>query len=161
VKADQLIQNIRTKLGADWLPELYSSRVRSQRTRSHRIDIAPREHLPEILYTLLGIELKVGKVRFQCPDLATARYMRIFARLGIAEFAVPYDISRISAIADDLETSWRRGLLILMQESEGSSDRSRSVLRRALIKEIRNEIEAVGPGEKMPKFDRETRQRKS
>ena len=145
-------EKIRETLAADWLPNLYKTRVRSQRTRSVNLDIAARENKVEILYTLLGIELKVGRRRFSCPDLATARYLRIFARIGCREFAIPYDISQISGIADEFETSWQRTLVL----TEG-----RSTNRTALIKTLRNEINAYGPGDSMPLFDRETRQRKT
>ena len=145
-------EKIRETLAADWLPNLYKTRVRSQRTRSVNLDIAARENKVEILYTLLGIELKVGRRRFSCPDLATARYLRIFARIGCRDFAIPYDISQISGIADELETSWQRTLVL----TEG-----RSTNRTALIKTLRNEINTYGPGDSMPLFDRETRQRKT
>src|SRR5205823_4032621 len=117
----------------DWLPTLYMERVRSQRTRSVHLDISARENKAEILYTLLGIELKVGRRRFSCPDLATARYMRVFARIGCRDFAIPYDISQISGIADELDTSWQRSLVL----TEGKPPN-----RTALIKSLRAEINA-------------------
>jgi hypothetical protein len=54
------------------------------------------------------IELKVGRQRMLCPDLATARYLAVFARLGAKAIAIPYDITKISQIADELESSWHR-----------------------------------------------------
>jgi hypothetical protein len=143
---------IRKTLGPDWLPELYKTKVRSQRTRSVHLDIGARENRPEILYTLLGIELKVGRRRFTCPDLATARYFRIFSRIGCLDFAIPYDITQISPIADELETSWQRSLVL----TDGKASN-----RTALIKALRTEINAYGPGEPMPLFDRETKRRKA
>jgi len=145
---------IRDALGDDWLPCLYESKVRSQRTRAFKLDIPKRENNPEIQYTLLGIELQVGRKRFACPDLATARYLRVFARLGCAEFAVPYDISQLPAVADEFETAWQRAL-VLLQEKKAGSERSK------LIKSMRTEIGAIGPGDAMPLFDRETKQRKT
>jgi hypothetical protein len=147
VKIDE---RIRETLADDWLPNLYKTKVRSQRTRSVHLDISARENKAEILHTLLGIELKVGRRRFACPDLATARYMRVFARIGCRDFAIPYDISQISGIADELETSWQRSLVLI----EGKSPN-----RTALIKSLRTEIIAYGPGDPMPLFDRETKQR--
>lgn len=141
---------VREALAGDWLPELYRTKVRSGRTRAHTLDIPARENQPLIQHTLLGIELKVGRRRFACPDLATARYLRIFARLGCKEFAIPYDISTIPALADQLETSWQRSLLVL--EKEGHADS-----RSKLIKTLRDELDAIGPGDAMPVFDRETR----
>ena len=143
-------EQIRQDLADDWLANLYKTRVRSQRTRSVHLDIPTRENKAEILHTLLGIELKVGRRRFSCPDLPTARYMRVFARIGCRDFAIPYDISQISGIADELETSWHRSLVL----SEGKPSG-----RAALVKTLRSEINAFGPGDAMPLFDRETKQR--
>ncbi len=141
---------ISASLVDEWLPTIYKEKVRSQRTRSYHLEIPVRENRAEIQYTLLGIELKIGKRRFACPDLATGRYLRVFARIGCRDFAVPYDISQISGIADALETSWQRTLIL-------SAD---PVTLRAVIKAIRTEITKIGPGDAMPLFDRETKQRK-
>jgi hypothetical protein len=144
------VDAIKAELGDDWVPRIYQDRVRSDRTRAYTLEIAVRENLATIQYTLLGIELKVGRRRFSCPELATARYLRVFARIGARKFAIPYDISQISAIADELETGWHRSLLML-EKKNGS--------RTALIRAMRDEITAIGPGEPMPLFDRETRQK--
>src|SRR5215213_4372440 len=150
---------VREKLGEAWIPTIYAERVRSLRTRAYRIEVPRRENEVEILFTLLGIEIKVGKKRFSCPDLATARYLRTFARLGCSEFAVPYDITKIGAFADEFEVSWQRGLLILDHAMECKSLRARSQYRAAIIKEMRLEIEQAGPGETMPIFRQSTKQR--
>lgn len=149
---------IKATLADDWLPNIYENRVRSQRTRAHALEIAKRENRADIQYTLLGIELKVGRRRFACPDLATARYLRIFARIGCRDFAVPYDITQISGVADELETSWQRSLLMLEKRANGEMA---AAARSALIKAMRDEINKIGPGDAMPLFDRETKQRTS
>jgi hypothetical protein len=148
----KLVVEIKTELGDDWLPAIYQTRVRSGRTRAYALEVSPHENRTEIQYTLLGIELKVGRRRFACPDLATARYLRVFARIGVRKVAVPYDISQISAIADELETGWQRALLLL--EKKGAS-------RTSLVRVMREVIAAIGPGEPMPLFDRETKQSRS
>lgn len=147
---------IRAELGYEWLPTIYSSKIRSQRTRSYKLEIAKRENTPQIQHTLLGIELKVGRKRLSCPDLATARYLRVFARLGCPNFAIPYDISTISGLADDLERSWQRSLILL---EKAALPGLQATARAKLVKTMRDEIERTGPGEPMPLFDRETRQR--
>lgn len=149
-----IVADIRASLGDEWLPQIYAKKIRSDRTRAHHLDIPKRENSPQIQYTLLGIELKVGRRRFACPDLATARYLLVFARIGCRDFAVPYDISRLPAIADELETAWQRTLLLLKTNGEAAN-------RTALVKAMRDEIAAIGPGEPMPLFDRETKQRSS
>ncbi|MFN6962830.1 MAG: hypothetical protein ACK4S4_03595 [Pyrinomonadaceae bacterium] len=151
---------IRERLGDEWLPSIYATRVRTQRTRSHVLDIQPREQRPEILYTLLGIELKIGKRRFACPDLATARYLRVFGRAGCREFAVPYDITKISALADELETSWHRMLLMLDESAKRVAPSAVGRLRSSLVAMVRSEIAEAGAGEKMPEFRQDTRQRR-
>ena len=143
-------------MAEDWLATIYEKKIRSQRTRSYKLNIPKKENRAEIQYTLLGIELKVGRKRFACPDLATARYLRVFARLGCNEFAVPYDITQISPAADEIETSWQRSV-VLLQKLFGDDAGARS----AFIKAVRNEITKIGPGDAMPLFDRETKQRKT
>jgi hypothetical protein len=147
-------------LASDWLPTIYKEKIRSQRTRSLSLDVAARENQAEIQYTLLGIELKVGNRRMSCPDLATARYMRVMARIGCRDFAIPYDITKISAAADELETSWHRSLLLLEKMTAKSPSRSVSQTRSRLIRTMREELAAIGAGDAMPAFDRETKQRK-
>ncbi|HQZ96823.1 MAG TPA: hypothetical protein PLP21_10940 [Pyrinomonadaceae bacterium] len=151
--------DIAVALADDWLPVIYRDKIRAQRTRSLKVEVPARENNAEIQYTLLGIELKIGKHRFACPDLATARYMRVFARFGCSDFAIPYDISKISATADELETSWQRTLLILGSLVQDKPARTAASLRTRLVKAIRTQIEAIGPGDAMPAFDRQTRQR--
>lgn len=153
------VDHIRNMLGEEWLPIKYRDRIRSQRTRSVTLDIPSRENVAVIQYTLLGIELKVGRQRFACPDLATARYMRVFARFGCRDFAIPYDITKISAAADDLETSWQQVILRLEEYFGARSMKVSSSARSTLIKSIRTDINEIGSGDPMPLFDRETRRK--
>lgn len=148
-------------MGDEWLPLIYRDRIRTQRTRSVKLDIPARENRAIIQYTLLGIELKVGKKRFACPDLSTARYFRVFARLGIRDFAIIYDITRIPAAADELETSWQLLVLQFEEYFRGRPDSIRTRARSGLLKAVRNDILEIGSGEIMPLFDRKTRQRET
>ncbi|MCA1589024.1 MAG: hypothetical protein LC730_00085 [Acidobacteria bacterium] len=155
------IELVREKLSDFWIPDIYKNKIRSARTRAVQIPAAARVGNAEIMHTLLGIELKVAKSRLTCPDLATARYLLVFARLGCAEIAVPYDITKISPLADELETAWQRLLLILDVESNGQSAASKSRFKRLLLRKIRQEIESIGAGEKMPEFKQSTGQTKN
>ncbi len=148
------LANVRERVTRTWIPDIYAKQVRSERSRSRMLEIPPRENPAEIQYTLLGIELKIGKRRFACPDLATARYLRIFARIGCVEFAIPYDITRISVIADELETAWQTMLLIFEEDAADLSMAARSTLRRNLLRMIRDEIAELGAGPLMPEFKR-------
>jgi hypothetical protein len=152
---------IRDQLKENWLPQIYENKIRSLRTRSFRLDVPERENRVEIQHTLLGVELKVGNKRLSCPDLSTARYLQVFARLGCEEIAVPYDITKISTLADELESSWQRILLLFDEETKEKPASARGRLRSGLIKEIRHELAEIGAGEKMPQFKQSTKQRQS
>jgi hypothetical protein len=151
--------SIKENLARTWLPIVYRDKVRTQRTRAFRLNIERREHNAEIQHTLLGIELKVGNKRINCPDLSTARYLQVFARLGCNEIAIPYDITKISTLADELESFWQKLLLIFKDQTEGKTASVRGKLRANLLKEIRQEIEIIGAGELMPEFKQSTTQR--
>lgn len=154
-----IADNIKTELDSDWIPTIYEEKIRSQRTRSHYLDIPLSENKPVIQHTLLGVELKVGKTRFSCPELSTARYLQAFARLGCAEIAVPYDISKIPGIADELESSWQRMLLLIDKNTKGKASSTKGRIRAKLIRTVRNEIRKIGAGEEKPEFKTSTKQR--
>jgi len=150
---------VREELGEEWPPRIYGERVRSLRTRSHALPAAAKNARIEIQHTLLGVELKVGRKRVSCPDLSTARYLAVFARAGCVAVAVPYDISKISHLADRLEQGFERALLVGEHVADGRSDAFRKRLRRFIVEKVRREEEAVGPAEAVPQFKQSTRQR--
>jgi hypothetical protein len=143
----------------DWPPAIYRERVLAMRTRSHAVPAAVRNTPVEVQHTLLGIELKVGRRRVSCPDFATARYLSVFARAGVSEVAVPYDITKISSLADELESSWQRMLLLADHLAEGRAVAFRTRVRTAVAKEAKREIEEAGAGTAVPQFRQTTRQR--
>lgn len=145
-------QQIQEKLGETWLPRIYRERILRLRTRSYHFETANPKARIVIQHTLLGVELKVGRRRLLCPDLATARYLSVFARVGSSDVAVPYDITKISHIADELESSWYRMLLLVEQEAGKESPKVRGRLRGLLIARIGAEIAAAGAGTRMPEF---------
>jgi hypothetical protein len=155
----EIAAEIREKLAGEWLPRIYEEKVRVQRTRAHRLDVPERENRASILHTLLGIELKVGNKRFSCPDLSTARYLQVFARIGCRMIAIPYDITKISTIADELESSWQKIILLFEEAAKGKIPSAKGRMRSALIKQIREEIDTIGAGAPMPEFRQSTKQR--
>ena len=150
---------IREKLGEEWIPAIYRDRVRTQRTRAYHLNITPMEHRAEIHHTLLGIELKIANKRFSCPDLSTARYLQVFARIGCQDVAVPYDITKISTLADELEISWHKTVLLFEELSGERTASAKGRMRSGVIKEIRQEIAEIGAGSLMPEFKQSTKQR--
>jgi hypothetical protein len=159
VKAEHLAAEISSQMADQSIGAIYRDKIRTQRTRQYELRAPKKTSSVEILYTLLGIELKVGNRRLLCPDLATARYLSVFARLGIDVIAVPYDITQISWIADELESSWRRMLLLIDHFTEGRSSRLRASVLRRLVDEIRRSLSSTGAGDKFPHFAPPARRR--
>jgi hypothetical protein len=154
-----LVAEVRERLGDDWPPRVYRENILPLRTRAHAVPAGKQNAAVEVQYTLLGIELKVGRRRVSCPDLATARYLSVFARAGVTSVAVPYDITKISRLADELESAWQRTLLLADHLTEGRADTFRARVRSAALKEVRREIEEAGAGTAVPAFNQNTRQR--
>jgi hypothetical protein len=159
VSLESHAQFIQEQLGESWLPRIYRERILKLRTRSYQFESAKPATRVEIQHTLLGVELKVGRKRLLCPDLATARYLSVFARLGCKAVAVPYDITKISHLADELESSWYRMFLLVEQEARSESTRFKARLRGLLIAKICAEVEEAGPGTRVPEFRQTTKQR--
>ncbi len=161
VRAETIAAEVKRQLGDQLISALYRDRIRAIRTRSYRLNPPAKKPSVEVMHTLLGIELKVGKRRLLCPDLATARYLAVFARLGVTEVAVPYDITQISRLADDLESSWYRMLMLVEHLAVEQSDRFRNKVRAILIADERNGIIEAGAGPAIPQFNQNTKQRKA
>src|SRR6267142_4288917 len=127
--AEEYAEQVKAELDDAWLPHIYRDRIRSKRTRSYHFEGLTNKSRVEIQHTLLGVELKVGRRRLLCPDLATARYLSVFARAGCEQVAVPYDITKISQLADELESSWHRMLLLVDHLAGQKSEAFRSRIR--------------------------------
>lgn len=160
VTAAQLASEIREILGEAWLPQLYRARILSLRTRSHHLELNEKENAVEVQHTLLGVEMKIDRRRALCPDFSTARYLAAFARLGCRDVAVPYDITQIPRLADELESAWQRMLLLIEHEAGERTAAFRRRVRALLVKEIRDEIRAAGAGTAIPQFNQNTKQRR-
>jgi hypothetical protein len=156
---ESLSARVRETLGEEWLPRIYRERVRTLRTRSHLLPALNSRAQIEVQHTLLGVELKIGRRRLSCPDLATARYLSVFARAGCAEVAVPYDITKISRLADELESAWQRALLLADHLTEGRSKSFRTRLRKLLAEEMRAGVADAGAGAAVPQFKQDTKQK--
>ena len=157
--AEQYAAKVIAELGDAWLPHIYRERIRSRRTRSYHFPGLTKTARVEVQHTLLGVELQAGRRRLLCPDLATARYLAVFARAGCEQVAVPYDITTISRLADELESSWHRMLLLADHHAAGRAAGFRSRVHRLLIGKIRAEISAAGAGTSIPEFKQTTKQR--
>ena len=156
--AEEHAAQVIAELKNTWLPLIYRNRVLKMRTRSYHFGALTKSPNCAIQHTLLGVELKAGRRRLLCPDLATARYLAVFARAGCQHIAVPYDITKTSQLADELESSWHRMLLLADLNAGAESDRFRARLRGLLIAKVRAEVAAAGPGTAVPEFKQNTSQ---
>jgi len=160
VKAEDIAAEILRQLGDNSVAAIYRDKILTQRTRQYELRAPVKSSTVEVLHTLLGIELKIANRRLLCPDLATARYLSVFAQLGCDRIAVPYDITRISRLADELESSWYRMIVLVEHFTAGRTERLRANVRRRLLDEARAMIGDLGAGTKFPKFNQKTSQRK-
>ena len=159
VTSEDIAREVNQQLDGFKLAAIYRDKILPQRTRQYDLRSPAKQTSVEVLHTLLGIELKVGNRRLLCPDLATARYLTVFARLGCDAIAIPYDITQISWIADELESSWHRMLLLVEHLTEGRSPRLRAMVRKKLVDEARAAITSLGSGMKFPQFNQPARGR--
>jgi hypothetical protein len=159
VKAEDIVAEIERQLGALSMDSIYQHKILSQRTRQYELRAGGKSSNVEVLHTLLGIELKIGNRRLLCPDLATARYLSVFARLGCDVIAVPYDITKISHLADELESSWHRMIVLIDHITTDRTERLKTVVRKRLLSHTRAKLEALGAGTKIPQFNQKTKQR--
>lgn len=157
--ANDVASAIQASIGDSWLPRIYRERILKMRTRTYKFPVLPKNAAPQIHHTLLGIELKVGRRRMLCPDLATARYLSVFARIGCKAVAIPYDITKISHVADVLESAWHRLLLLADERTGQSTETFRARVRRLLMAKVRDEITLAGAGARTPEFGTSTKQR--
>lgn len=159
VRADDIVMEVGRLMEGSTVADVYRNRVLSDRTRRYELNLAKAPASVEILHTLLGIELKIGQRRLLCPDLATARFLQVFARIGVAAVAIPYDITQVSRVADELESAWHRAMLLAEHASTGRSDRLKSRVQRAIANDLRVAVTTLGAGSKRPVFLQSTRQR--
>jgi len=157
----EVVAEIKDALDDLWLPAIYREKILRLRTRSAHLNFPAKVKNVEVQHTLLGVELKAGRRRMLCPDLATARYLAVFARAGSTDIAVPYDITQISRLADELESSWQRMLLLIEKVGEKRSPTFRARLHTLLVQAMRAEIIEAGAGTPVPQFNQNTKQRRA
>jgi hypothetical protein len=78
--------------------------IRDRKTR--KVKLIGRRCIPQIYKTFLGYEIIGARKRVLCPDMTTARYLRIFAEIGLKETALPYDVTRTQEVLPELERAY-------------------------------------------------------
>ena len=83
------------------LVDAYRTRIITQDTRTIRL--LGKKSPAKILHTLLGYEVQASYKRIQCPDLVTARYLKLFTELGCHSIKLPYDPTLTAELIPELE----------------------------------------------------------
>lgn len=92
-----------TKPGSPSIVSLYQEQVLPGKTRT--IQLLGRKGPAFIMNTLLGYEVQAGYKRIQCPDLVTARYLKLFSELGCRSVKLPYDPTVTAALIPQMEAA--------------------------------------------------------
>ena len=80
---------LQASIGYHGFVDLYQNRVLPKKTRTLRL--LGRKGEAKIIHTLLGYEVQAAYKRIHCPDMVTARYLKLFSELGCHSVKLPYD----------------------------------------------------------------------
>lgn len=102
----QKVQHMEILTGCtDYLQFLedFKQEVLTQKTRTIRL--LGKKTSAQIIHTLLGYEVQASYKRIQCPDLVTARYIRLFSELGFHSIPLPYDPTLTARLIPKFESA--------------------------------------------------------
>ncbi len=103
----KILQNIeQVSGGGRTVAEIYRSEVLPIKTRT--IQLLGRKSPARIINTLLGFEVQSSYKRISCPDMVTARYLKLFTELGCRSIKLPYDLTVTDRIISELELAMNR-----------------------------------------------------
>ena len=122
------------------LIEGYREKVIPVKTRTIRL--LGRKNPARIIHTLLGYEVQASYKRIQCPDLVTARYLRLFSELGCHSIKLPYDPTLTEQLIPGFEAAVDNLQSRVQQLFPGEVPTQRYVLRR-VYEMIRQQIAAA------------------
>ncbi len=115
--------------------QIYSD-VEQRRTR--KVELLGKKCDAQILYTFLGFEVKMGRKRLTCPDMVSARYLRIFAELGMHQILIPYDPTQTALVLDGLEPALDRIKELLLEAGLDRLAHQRAL--RRIYQRIRHDL---------------------
>jgi hypothetical protein len=134
------------KESVDRLRRIYEEDVLSGRTR--KVRLLGRKCQAQMLQTFLGLEVKLENRRITCPDLTTARYVRLFGEIGIPSIRIPYDPTKTARLLPELEKAVQA-----ISEDLRAEEPPSSLAAARVFKEIRRQLRlaeernpGTGPG---------------
>lgn len=141
-----IVKGVEIRKQIEQIGQLYTDRVLSQHTR--RVPLLGRKCQPRIMYTFLGFEVKMGRKRVTCPDMGTARYLKLFAELGMDSVQIPYDPSQTAQIVPQLEAAFDQ-IKASLSKQESNRVQRQAVLRRT-YKKLRDELKKAKTADPRP-----------
>ena len=109
------------------LSTLYAQKILVQKTRE--VSLLGKKCKPTIIYTFLGFELQANSKRITCPDMSTARYLKIFSELGMPSIRIPYDPTQTSLYLTKMENYLEKIKELLLEEKLTKSKHQRKLRR--------------------------------
>ncbi len=110
------------------LAAVYRREVLPIRTRT--IHLLGKKGPARIITTLLGYEVQASYKRIHCPDMVTARYLKLFSELGCHTIKLPYDPTVTAGLIPRLESSFDRIIKGVRAVFPGSAPLQAYVMRR-------------------------------
>jgi hypothetical protein len=101
-----ILESFAETLGPSHIVQIYRQHVLPVQTRT--MILLGRKNQSKIINTLLGYEVQSSYKRIHCPDLVTARYLKVFSDLGCRRIRLPYDPTVTAEILPDLEWAMNR-----------------------------------------------------
>ncbi len=130
------------------LGRTYGEEVLSQRTRV--VSLPGRKCEPRILNTFLGFELQVAQKRITCPDMSTARYLRIFAEVGMPSVRAPYDPSLTTCVLPQLEQALKKIKDLLLEENLDRKQHQSQL--RNIYRKLRDQLKLAEKSAQSPDY---------
>ena len=115
----------------DNIAALYRQQVLPAKTRT--IALLGRKGPARIVRSLLGYEVQSSYKRIQCPDLVTARYLKLFMALGCRSIRLPYDPTTTAALLPSLEHAFEKIGHAVQKMFAGAPQVQAHVMRRIYL----------------------------
>jgi hypothetical protein len=134
------------------LAGIYRMRVLPGKTRT--IQLLGHKSPARIIQTLLGYEVQGSYKRIQCPDMVTARYLRLFLELGCRSIKLPYDPTVTAAVVPALEDALAAILAAILKMYPGPASLRLYVIRqvyRYLRLQLKSPLEPINLNPEEPK----------
>src|SRR5262245_2071860 len=102
----EILKTLQSASDARPFVQIYRQEVLPIKTRTTHL--LGRKGSARISNTLLGFEVKSSFKRIHCPDMVTARYLKLFTEIGCRSIKLPYDPTVTARLVPELESAVER-----------------------------------------------------